>query len=70
LVANAYGWYRHRAHVRGALSVLGPLVALAALFPLWRYDWSINLFYVGLTFMLAVSAFDVFHPAKAVQCRT
>jgi len=70
LVANAYGWYRHRAHVRGALSVLGPLVVLAALFPLWHYDWSINLFYFGLAFMLAISAFDVFRPVLAVQCRT
>lgn len=70
LAANAYGWYRHRAHGRGALSVLGPLVVLAALFPLWRYDWSINLFYVGLALMLAVSALDVFRPVRAVQCRT
>jgi mercuric ion transport protein len=55
--------------LRGFLSVLGPIVVLAALFPLWHYEWSINLFYFGLALMLAVSIFDVFRPVKAAQCK-
>jgi len=69
LLANGYSWYKHRSHFRGFLSVLGPIVVLAALFPLWHYDWSINVFYFGLFLMLAVSIFDVFRPVKAVQCK-
>ena len=69
LLANGFGWYKHRSHLRGILSVLGPIVVLAALFPLWHYEWSINLFYFGLALMLAVSIFDVFLPVNAAQCK-
>jgi mercuric ion transport protein len=69
LLANGFSWYKNRSHLRGFLSVLGPIVVLAALFPLWHYEWSINLFYFGLALMLAVSIFDVFRPVKAAQCK-
>ena len=69
LLANCYSWYKHRSHLRGLLSVLGPVVVLSALFPLWHYEWSINLFYFGLALMVATSLFDVFRPVKASQCK-
>ena len=68
LLANGCGWYKHGSPVHGALSVFGPLVVLAALFPLWHYGWSINLFYSGLAVMVAVSVFDIFRPVEAIQC--
>jgi mercuric ion transport protein len=67
LLANRFVGYKHRSHLRGALSVFGAIVVLAALFPLWNYDWSIHFFYFGLALMLAVSVFDFFRPIKAAQ---
>lgn len=68
LLANAYAWYRHRAHARGALSVSGPVIVLAALYPFWHQAFGVGLFYVGLTLMLAVSIFDLVKPPPGVRC--
>lgn len=67
LLANCYGWYRHRVNIRGVLSIIGPIAVLASLYPLWKYSWSTYLFYTGLIFMLVVSLLDVIYPAKP-QC--
>lgn len=64
LAVNAYGWYQHRIHWRGLLSILGPLAILATLYPLWQYGWSTYLFYCALVLMLAVSVADLIWPAK------
>lgn len=64
LAVNCYGWFQHRSHGRGLLSVLGPLAILATLFPLWQFSWSTYLFYVGLILMLAVSIADLIRPIK------
>jgi mercuric ion transport protein len=68
LVVNAYGWFQHRSHWRGVLSVLGPVAILLTLYPLWNYGWSTYLFYVALILMLAVSVADLIWPAKQ-ECR-
>jgi len=70
VLVNLYGWRRHRVHRRGVLSILGPVIILAALYPFWRFGWSRVLFYVGLTLMLAVSIFDAVSPPQAAPCRT
>ena len=67
LLANVWGWSRHRVHYRGLLSVSGPIAIILTLYPLWKYGWSTYLFYVGLILMLAVSIFDVVKPAQS-QC--
>lgn len=64
LAVNAYGWYQHRIHWRGSLSILGPLAILATLYPLWQYDWSTYLFYCALVLMLVVSIADLIWPTK------
>ena len=64
LAVNAYGWFQHRVHWRGLLSILGPVAVLATLYPLWSYGWSIYLFYTALVLMLAVSVADLIWPAK------
>ncbi|MGO4551238.1 organomercurial transporter MerC [Lysobacter sp. 2RAF19] len=68
LLANAVAWYRHRNAMRGALSVVGPIAVLLALLAVWQFDWSIYLFYAGLSAMVLVSLLDVFKPVKP-QCR-
>lgn len=70
LLVNAWAWYRHRQLTRGLLSVLGPVAVLVALLLVWRYDWSIYLFYAGIALMLVMSVLDLFRPAKVSTCRT
>ena len=67
LLANGWGWFRHRVHYRGVLSISGPIAVLATLYPLWTYGWSTYLFYAGIIMMLIVSILDVKSPAKP-QC--
>ena len=64
LIANLWGWYQHKVHYRGLISILGPLAVLATLYPLWEYGWSTYLFYAGLILMFVVSIFDLVKPAK------
>ncbi len=70
LALAGFGWWQHRVHWRGLLSSVGPLIVLAALYPLWQLDWSNAVFYVGLIWMLLVSLFDFFKPPRSVTCRT
>jgi mercuric ion transport protein len=67
LAVNCFGWFQHRSHWRGLLSVLGPVAILATLYPLWQYGWSTYLFYAALILMLAVSVADLIWPIKK-QC--
>jgi len=69
LVVNCYGWFQHRSHWRGILSILGPAAILATLYPLWRFGWSTYLFYTALILMLTVSIADLIWPAKK-ECKT
>jgi mercuric ion transport protein len=64
LLVNCFGWYQHRVHYRGALSVLGPTAILATLYPLWTYGWSTYLFYAALALMVLVSIADIVWPAR------
>lgn len=68
LIVNAWAWYRHRHFARGLLSVLGPLAVLSALLLFWSYDWSIYMFYAGITLMLIMSVLDLLRPVRAAQC--
>ena len=70
LFLNLVNWYQHKVHIRGIISLLGPIAVLATLYPLWQYGWSTYLFYVGLLFMFVVSILDIVKPARAPQCQT
>lgn len=63
LLANGWGALRHRRWPRAALSLLGPLLVLAAVFIMrasgHRTGW---LLYPGLALMIAVSIWDLFAP--------
>ncbi|MFJ4290666.1 organomercurial transporter MerC [Cupriavidus sp. NPDC089707] len=67
LLANATAWLSHRQWQRAALGLIGPLVALAAVY-LTVGRPSELLLYVGLAFMVGVSIWDFVSPAK--RCGT
>jgi len=62
LVVNCYGWYKNQVHWRGLLSVIGPLIILTTLYPLWQYGWSVSIFYSALILVLTVSIADLIWP--------
>ena len=67
LLANVWGWVHHRLHYRGLLSIVGPIAILLTLYPLWTYEWSAYLFYLGLSLTFAISIMDIVKPATS-QC--
>ena len=70
LLFGLLAWWNHRVPWRGALSLVGPLIVLAALYPLWQYGWSTTMLYFGLLVMLVVSIFDFIKPPRSPSCRT
>jgi len=64
LGANALGWFSHRQWHRSVLGMIGPVMVLATLYPLWNYGWSTWLLYAGLAMMLGVAAWDLISPAN------
>lgn len=64
LLINGYGWFRNRIHLRGALSIIGPVIVLFTLYFLWHFSWSITLFYTALILMMLVSVADFIWPVR------
>jgi mercuric ion transport protein len=69
LLVNMYNWYRNRNHLRGVLSIVGPIAVLLTLYPLWRYNWSTYLFYFGISLMIVMSLLDIVKPTKEQICK-
>lgn len=69
LIVNVYNWYKNQNHLRGALSVFGPIAVLLTLYPLWQYDWSTYLFYLGICLMVVMSILDIVKPIKEPTCQ-
>lgn len=68
LLVNLYNWYKNQNHTRGTLGVIGPIAVLLTLYPLWQYDWSTYLFYVGICLMIVMSVLDIVKPLKEQTC--
>ena len=64
LLINLYAWYQHQNHLRGILSVLSPILILLILYPLWKYSWSVYMFYMAIGLMLGVSILDLVKPVR------
>ncbi|MGH8727841.1 MAG: organomercurial transporter MerC [Burkholderiales bacterium] len=64
LVSNALAWFSHRQWRRALLGLAGPAMVLATLYLFWTDNWSIYLFYTGITLMLVVSIWDLVRPAQ------
>ncbi|MBA6392167.1 organomercurial transporter MerC [Colwellia sp. BRX10-3] len=69
LVVNLYNWYKNQNYTRGILSVIGPIIVLLTLYPLWQYNWSTYLFYVGICLMVIVSILDIVKPVEEPICK-
>jgi len=69
LLVNIYNWYRNKNHLRGALSIFGPIAVLLTLYPLWQYGWSTYLFYFGISLMVLMSVLDIVKPIKERICK-
>lgn len=69
LVVNIYNWYSNKNHLRGSLSITGPIAVLLTLYPLWQYNWSTYLFYFGICLMVIMSVLDIVKPVKERACK-
>lgn len=64
LLANVINARRHRQPVRAALGIIGPVLALAAVFLMRAYGRPTGgLLYAGLALMVVVSIWDLRSPA-------
>tara|TARA_R110002049_G_scaffold255344_5_gene430912 strand:- start:34 stop:456 length:423 start_codon:yes stop_codon:yes gene_type:complete len=66
LFANALGWFSHRQWHRSLLGVIGPILVLVSLYPLFPYAWSAYVTYLGLAIMIIVSIWDLLYPANKI----
>ena len=66
LTANVFAFINHKIWYRGIAGISGPIMVLLTMYPLWFYDWSTYLLYLGITVMLAVSIWDIFSPTQKV----
>lgn len=66
LILNSFMWGKNGLHIRGSLSIAGPLAVLLTLYPLWKYGWSTYLFYFGIILMVIMSVFEFIKPAHPV----
>lgn len=69
LMGSVLNWWKHKQHIRAALSVIAPMAILLTLYPLWQFRWSTHLFYAALTLMLIMSFIDIFKPARPSECQ-
>lgn len=69
LMANVVSWRRHRQPLRGVLSVIGPLLVLAAVFVMRTQGVRTGfLLYPGLALMFIVAIWDLIsRPGRRVQ---
>jgi len=64
LVANILSFFSHKVWYRLLLGLVGPVMVLLTMYPLWSYGWSTYLLYAGIALMLMVSLWDIFSPAS------
>lgn len=73
LVLSALGYISHRQIGRSLLGMVGPVLLLLSLYPMFKYAWSTYVTYSALVIMVASSVFDLFYPANKRcddQCAT
>jgi mercuric ion transport protein len=64
IVSNTLSFILHRIWFRLLIGIVGPVLVLLTLYPLWTYGWSTYLFYAGLALMLVVSIVDIKFPPE------
>lgn len=69
ILVNSYNWFQHKNWPRGVLSLIGPILVLLTLYPLWKYSWSTYVFYSAIGLMMCMSIYDLIKPAKEASCQ-
>jgi len=69
LFASALGWFSHHQWHRSVLGMLGPVLVLLALYPLFKSEWMRTILYTGLAVMVLTSLWDIFSPVNK-RCNT
>lgn len=66
LVANAWGWLRHRQWHRTVLGLIGPSIVIVDTVWLMGHWWTDDVLYAGLAIMAGVSIWDLLSPPHRV----
>jgi len=64
ILINGLGWFNHHQWKRSAIGMLGPIILLISLYPLFQYAWSTYVTYSALAMMVMVSIWDIVSPAN------
>lgn len=64
LVVNLLGWFYHKQLKRTIFGIIGPVLLLLSIYPLFKYSWSTYVTYVSIAIMVGVSLWDIFSPAN------
>ena len=64
LLASALGWFAHRNYVRSLFGMVGPILVLLALYPLFSSSNRNAVLYTGLALMVAFALWDIFFRRK------
>ena len=64
LASHVISFFSHKCWYRGVAGISGPTMVLLTLYPLWFYNWSTYLLYVGIALMLIVAIWDIVYPAR------
>ena len=67
LAANTFSFFSHKIWYRGFAGIIGPVMVLLTLYPLWFYGWSTYLLYAGIIVMLLVSVWDIVSPPYKIS---
>jgi mercuric ion transport protein len=60
ILANALGWFAHHQLWRVLMGIVGPILVLLALYPLFSYSGRNFIFYTGLALMVGFAVWDIF----------
>jgi len=66
LAANLLSFFSHKIWYRTLAGISGPSMVLLTMYPLWFYDWSTYLLYVGIGLMIVVSIWDIVSPPRKI----
>jgi len=69
LVSALASWWSYKHHLRGVLTIAGPIMVLATLCLFWTDAWSTYMFYAALALMFGVAVWDLTSPPHRV-CQT
>jgi len=64
LVISALGYFAHKQWLRSVLGMIGPVLLLLSLYPLFQYAWSTYVTYSALLLMVVFSIGDLIYPAN------